>query len=481
MRALRVLALGLALSSAGCSLLFPPSSYTDGRDSGAGVDASSDADVGDGSVTPDVGPRDDADVDGGPIDAAPSDASVGVPDHWPSCPSMAVDARDVTGATAQPSTELASELGSSAFGVLSDVSLPGISGELSMVEIATSDSGDLFVVVALDGPGEPLVRSVARDATFSSTSVDVNGFPLGATVLDMSTVRFLGPPTLVVLVALASGGRAFERCVLTDTTCDFTQIDADTRTRPEAVALADIGTVPIYQVGTDLGGEGAYALHVGSGTPYAASAGELIAQRDSRAGSTGGAVAWLGVDPSGGDPWRAIYRNTDGSVGALALLSASAGAILRMGDTDYLFASALDVSGGFTLDVRAFDCSESSCTCPCSRAGELVADARAVVMDGDYDPSTSLGFVAVGTAYDDPGTDVRLYPIVDTHYAPATPERAYITLGSGRVGSTPGTLSSMAMAAYFGSESVDVFEAAIATVAGAESVYLSGVRYCRTP
>ena len=169
-------AIALALSGTGCSLLFPPSSYTDGRDGSArdaGVDASHDASL--------DAPLVDADRDAGSDDAgsdagrdAPAidanvDASAGLRDQWPSCPAAITDARDAVSRTVQPSAALRSALGldeGAAFGAVSDRMLPGMPARISFVEVTSDATGILWVIAAPEGPGAP--RSCASRATARS-------------------------------------------------------------------------------------------------------------------------------------------------------------------------------------------------------------------------------------------------------------------------------------------------------------------------
>ena len=103
-----------------------------------------------------------------------------------------------------------------------------------------------------------------------------------------------------------------------------------------------------------------------------------------------------------------------------------------------------------------------------------------VVMDGDWNVASSAGFLVMGMAYDDAeGTDVRLYAISPSELVPMTDEASlYLTLGTGR-GGARGTLSSMAMTSYFGTDEVDVVEVTVAETSGGEAAYLSAARFCR--
>lgn len=432
------------------------------------------ADTGPDAPPPDA-PLPDAPLPDAPAAPdAPFDPSV---DDWRSCDVLgSLPLEDALGVDASPSSEMRSAFGvGPRFGIVSDRRLSIAGTAFGRVVAGTPSSGDLYVAVIVDGPGAPIVSRIDRN-TLGSTPVTLTNFPtsVGATVTDAVMVR-LGAALRLALLIDDDAGSVVRSCDIAGSECVLgsplvlaTTIGAGPGSgddyRPTFVAIARQGsTVTTYTASTtDFGAVRCWAED--GGAPSCDSDGTLAGDG---AESTGDEIALLPFSPS-------LLALRAGSVDIPLVIGGPAG-VYPSGSTFYDVIHA-EQTTTFDLGVTHLNCSSGG---SCLYSDDLpIATAQPgtarIVHVAPNSPE--LAFVAVGVSYAEPGTDVRLYGIGPDGGVPLA--AGALTLGTGRVTATPGTLSSLAVATIADGTSIDVFTVAVAASSSVESVYLSGIRYC---
>jgi hypothetical protein len=449
---MRFLVVLLALATAGCSLVFPPSNHTHG-DAGAQRDGGRDG----GSIGNDGGPPADGGPDGGRdggldggrdggLDAGPDAGPDGGsdagppgpgPNVWPTCGDGTTQSTGAVDLRGDPVV-----LSDAVYGMLFGESRVAADGEAAIRsdEVVPTPTGTRFVDVALavDPAGDALLAAALDDGRLHVYPLDTDMPALGAPLpvtwasgdaperIDRIAMRTVEGQTLLGVFAESTESpstRAW-RCYVDRGAVDCGErFEAAGMTIEQvAVARTSSGVPDVSFLGTHLhpmDGERLAVFRPGaSGATISLTRDSPIRPRTS--GTGGGAI--FAVGRSGGPTalvvagmgliYAPIGPTTSEGVGAMAALAPA----------DFLTLRALNFVGPrrTRIEARPAQCDTSACRCPAGGSscegssapfGSLEVSGRAALMlEAEAAGSGALAFAALGEdATASTGTDVSLY------------------------------------------------------------------------